>query len=304
MLGLEQEIACKVQQRIEGQQRQLLLHEKLRVIRDEIEEAGDETDEDVAEYARRAAAKQLSPAARKLVTRELRKLKQAPPMSPEVAVIRGLLDTVLDLPWGELAPAEVDVPAVARHLERTHYGLKDVKDRILEYLAVCRMRADAARGRRGPEAPRPARPRTSRPPSSAWPALPAPARAAWRRASPTRSGGPSCAWPSAACATRPRSAGIAAPTSARCPGASSRASPRPASTTPSCCSTRSTSSTATGAATRRRRSWRSSTRRTTTRSATTTSSASTTSAACSSSPRPTTPTPSRTRSTTASRSST
>ena len=149
MLGLEQEIAFKVQQRIEGQQRQLLLHEKLRVLRDEIEEAGDETDEDVAGYARRAADKQLSPAARALVTRELTKLRQAPPMSPEVAVIRGFLDTVLDLPWGELAPAEVDVPAVARHLERTHYGLKDVKDRILEYLAVCRMRADAARGRGG-----------------------------------------------------------------------------------------------------------------------------------------------------------
>jgi ATP-dependent Lon protease len=149
VLGLEQEITHKVQQRIEGQQRQLLLHERLRVLRDEIEEAGDETDEDVAGYAQRAAAKELSAAARKLVTRELSKLRQAPPMSPEVAVIRGFLDTVLDLPWGELAPAEVDVPAVARHLERTHYGLKDVKDRILEYLAVCRMRADAARGSRG-----------------------------------------------------------------------------------------------------------------------------------------------------------
>ncbi len=149
VLGLEQEIAFKVRQRMEGQQRQLLLHEKLRVLRDEIEEAGDETDEDVADYARRAADRQLSPAARRLVTRELTKLRQAPPMSPEVAVIRGFLDTVLDLPWGELAPAEVDVPGVARHLERTHYGLKDVKDRILEYLAVCRMRADAARGRGG-----------------------------------------------------------------------------------------------------------------------------------------------------------
>ena len=89
-------------------------------------------------------------------------------MSPEVAVIRGLLDTVLDLPWGKLAPAEVDVAAVARHLERTHYGLKDVKDRILEYLAVCRC---APRSRCAATAP------TSRPPSSAWPARPAPARA-------------------------------------------------------------------------------------------------------------------------------
>ena len=144
VLGIEQEIGLKVQQRIEGAQRQLLLHEKLRVLRDEIEEAGEAADEDIALYVQRAAEAELSPAARKLVTRELTKLRQAPPMSPEIAVIRGLLDTVLELPWGRLAPADVDVPGVARHLERTHYGLRDVKDRILEYLAVCRMRTDAA----------------------------------------------------------------------------------------------------------------------------------------------------------------
>jgi ATP-dependent Lon protease len=149
VLGIEQEIGFKVQQRIEGAQRQLLLHEKLRVLRDEIEEAGEAADEDVAAYVQRADEADLSPAARKLVTRELTKLRQAPPMSPEVAVIRGFLDTVLDLPWGRLAPAQVDVPEVSRHLERTHYGLKDVKDRILEYLAVCRMRADSARGAGG-----------------------------------------------------------------------------------------------------------------------------------------------------------
>ncbi|NLE21320.1 MAG: endopeptidase La [Actinobacteria bacterium] len=145
VLGVEQELALKVQERIEGAQRQMLLQEKLRVLRDEIEEAGEEPDEDIADYARRADEAQLSPAARRLVTRELTKLRQAPPMSPEIAVIRGFLDTVLDLPWGKLASAEVDVVRVSRHLERTHHGLKDVKDRILEYLAVCRLRADAGR---------------------------------------------------------------------------------------------------------------------------------------------------------------
>jgi ATP-dependent Lon protease len=149
VLGLEHEIMSKVQHRIENAQRQLLLHEKLRVIRDEIEEAGDVADDDTAQYHRLLEDADLSPAAHALVQRELRKLKQASPMSPEVAVIRGLLDTLADLPWGKLAPAEVDVAAVARHLERTHYGLKDVKDRILEYLAVVRMRAEAGRAGRG-----------------------------------------------------------------------------------------------------------------------------------------------------------
>ena len=149
VLEIEQEIGLKVQQRIESAQRQLFLHEKLRVIRDEIEEGGETADEEVGEYARRLAEGRLSPAAHKLVERELKKLRQAPSMSPEVAVIRSLLDSIFDLPWGKLAPADVDVAAVDRHLQRTHYGLKDVKDRILEYLAVCRMRSEAA-ARRGP----------------------------------------------------------------------------------------------------------------------------------------------------------
>jgi ATP-dependent Lon protease len=144
VLEIEQEIGLKVQQRIESAQRQMFLHEKLRVIRDEIEEGGETADEEVGEYARRLAEARLSPAAHKLVERELKKLRPAPSMSPEVAVIRGLLDSIFDLPWGELAPADVDVAAVDRHLQRTHHGLKDVKDRVLEYLAVCRMRADAA----------------------------------------------------------------------------------------------------------------------------------------------------------------
>jgi ATP-dependent Lon protease len=160
VLEIEQEIGLKVQQRIESAQRQLFLHEKLRVIRDEIEEGGETADEEVGEYVRRLAEGLLSPAAHKLVERELKKLRQAPSMSPEVAVIRSLLDTVFELPWGRLAPSDVDVAAVDRHLQRTHYGLKDVKDRILEYLAVCRMRSEAAArggsGRSGATADQPA----------------------------------------------------------------------------------------------------------------------------------------------------
>lgn len=146
VLGIEREIGLKVQQRIEGAQRQLLLHEKLRVLRDEIEETGDSADEDVAGYVRQLEERPISPAARRLVERELKKLRQASPMSPEVAVIRGLLDTVFGLPWGTFAETDVDVAGVAQHLERTHDGLKDVKDRILEYLAVCRLREDRAAG--------------------------------------------------------------------------------------------------------------------------------------------------------------
>ncbi len=161
-LRLEQEIGERVQRRIEGAERQLLLHEKLRVIREEIEESGGSADEEFSEYTRQLAEGGLSPAAERLARRELGKLRQTSPMSPEVAVIRGYLDTLLSLPWGRLAPADVDVAAVARHLERTHYGLTEVKDRILEHLAVCRMLAGAGAkaGRGGSRAARADQPTT------------------------------------------------------------------------------------------------------------------------------------------------
>jgi ATP-dependent Lon protease len=139
VLGIEHEIAAKVQARIETAQRQMFLHEKLRVIRDEIEQGGESADEGVEEYVEQLATRALSPAATALVQKELRKLKVSPPMSPEVSVIRSFLDTLFELPWGKTAETQLDIAAVARHLERTHYGLKDVKDRILEYLAVCRL---------------------------------------------------------------------------------------------------------------------------------------------------------------------
>ena len=141
VLAIEAEIAQKVQRRIEDGQRQVVLHEKLRAIREEIEVDEDEDDE-IGRYIALSREKDLSSQAAAMVEKEVRKLRRTPAMSPEVGVIRSLLDTLLDLPWGRVAPAQLDLNAVARHLERTHYGLEDVKDRILEYLAVCRLRGD------------------------------------------------------------------------------------------------------------------------------------------------------------------
>ena len=138
VLAIEQEIAQKVQQRIEESQRQIVLHEKLRAIREEIETQAEDDDE-LGRYVALARERDLSPAAAALVEKEIRKLRRTPAMSPEVGVIRGLLDTVFDLPWGRSAATQLDLNTVARHLHRTHYGLTDVKDRILEYLAVCRL---------------------------------------------------------------------------------------------------------------------------------------------------------------------
>ena len=228
VLGIEQEIGCKVQQRIEGAQRQLLLHEKLRVIRDEIEEGGETADEDIAEYARRAGRGR--PLAGGAQARRAR-ATQAPAGAAHEPRGRGDPRPARHDPRPALGQAGArrrgrgrGGPASGAHALRPQ-GRQGPHPRVPGRLPMRGRRGRAAGGAAA------ARPPTSRPRSSAWPARPAPARAAWPRASPTRSAGPSRASPSAACATRPRSAGIAARTSGRCPGASSRASPRPASTT-------------------------------------------------------------------------
>ncbi|HJW75826.1 MAG TPA: endopeptidase La [Thermoleophilia bacterium] len=136
VLQLEQELAEKVQRRIETMQRQVFLHEKMRTIRDELTEVGEEADDEAGQYTRQVAERGLPETAAAVVAKEIAKLRNAPPMSPEIAVVRTFLDTVLGLPWGRTAATRLDIAAVARHLARTHYGLKDVKDRILEYLAV------------------------------------------------------------------------------------------------------------------------------------------------------------------------
>ncbi|MHB0915914.1 MAG: endopeptidase La [Thermoleophilia bacterium] len=137
LLDLERDLNDKVQDRIESHQRQIFLSEKLRVIRDELEGAFEAEDDSVKEYYELLARKQMAPAAEETVRKEISKLKATSPMSAEVSVIRNYLDNVFALPWGELAEkADYELPKVSRHLNRTHYGLKKVKERVLEFLAV------------------------------------------------------------------------------------------------------------------------------------------------------------------------
>ncbi len=137
VLDMERELNQKVQDKIEATQRQIFLHEKIKVIRDELENSPEAEDESVQEYIRLLAEKKMSPAAAEVVKKEIGKLKAASPYSAEVSVIRNYLDNVFALPWGDLAEkSEYELPVVARHLDRTHYGLKKVKERVLEFLAV------------------------------------------------------------------------------------------------------------------------------------------------------------------------
>ncbi|MFA5809745.1 MAG: endopeptidase La [Thermoleophilia bacterium] len=137
VLDMERDLNQKVQEKIETTQRQIFLHEKLKVIRDELDNAAETEDESIQDYYKLLEEKQLGPAVEEMVRKELNKLKSTSPMSAEVSVIRNYLDNVFALPWGRLADkTDYELQVVSRHLDRTHHGLKKVKERVLEFLAV------------------------------------------------------------------------------------------------------------------------------------------------------------------------
>jgi ATP-dependent Lon protease len=139
-IALENEISERVHDSFERQQRRVFLHERLKVLQEELGEEGEE-DSDRGAYLRQLEEKKLPEAAAAALTKEIKRLADLPPLSAEVAVAKTYLDTALGLPWGVRSGSAVpDVAAVARVLDETHYGLKSVKDRIIEYLAVASLR--------------------------------------------------------------------------------------------------------------------------------------------------------------------
>ncbi len=139
-IALENEISERVHDSFERQQRRMFLTERIKVLQEEL---GDE-DEEVGEkgaYLKQLQEKKVPEVAAATLTKEIKRLGDLPPLSAEVAVAKTYLDTALGLPWGHRSGAALpDVAAVARVLDETHYGLKSVKDRIVEYLAVASLR--------------------------------------------------------------------------------------------------------------------------------------------------------------------
>ncbi len=139
-IALENEISERVHDSFERQQRRVFLHERLKVLQEELGEEGEEDSERGA-YLKQLREKKLPEAAAAALTKEIKRLSDLPPLSAEVAVAKTYLDTALGLPWGTRSASSIpDVVAVARVLDETHYGLKSVKDRIIEYLAVASLR--------------------------------------------------------------------------------------------------------------------------------------------------------------------
>ncbi len=135
ILEIEKKIRNRVKKQMEKTQKEYYLSEQMRAIQKEMGDRDDITTE-LKDLEDQIKKKKMSPEATDKVKKEFKKLKMMPPMSAEVTVVRNYIDWILSLPWFEKTEAKLNIDEAARILEEDHYGLKDPKERILEYLAV------------------------------------------------------------------------------------------------------------------------------------------------------------------------
>lgn len=141
VMKIEKEIAEKVNESMDKNQRDYYLHEQLHIISDELGE-GDDTHAEADEYRRRITELHLAEDSEKKLLKEVDRLAKMQGSNQEATVIRTYLDTCLDLPWNTFTVDDLDISRAQQILDRDHYGLKKVKDRILETLAVRKLAPD------------------------------------------------------------------------------------------------------------------------------------------------------------------
>jgi len=141
VLDAQEHIKSQVQEELGERQREMFLREQLKAIHKELGEEDEVVEGD--ELRKRFAALELPEAAKKEVERELQRLERANRDSMEAQVIRTYLETMAELPWNKRAEESLDLKRAAEILEQDHYGLNDVKDQVLEFLAVRQLRQRA-----------------------------------------------------------------------------------------------------------------------------------------------------------------
>ena len=141
VMKIEKEIAEKVNESMDKNQRDYYLHEQLHVISDELGE-GDDTHAEADDYRRKIRELHLAEDSEKKLLKEVDRLSRMQSSNQEATVIRTYLDTCLDLPWNTMTVDDLDIHRAQQILDRDHYGLKKVKDRILEMLAVRKLAPD------------------------------------------------------------------------------------------------------------------------------------------------------------------
>ncbi len=140
MLELKNDIQSKVRSDIDDQQREYFLHQQMKTIQEEL--GGDPVDQEIEEMNKKAAKKKWSKEVNAAFHKELDKLQRMNTASAEYSVQINYLEALLDLPWNELTKDKFDLKKAQKILDRDHYGLEKVKERILEHLAVLKLKGD------------------------------------------------------------------------------------------------------------------------------------------------------------------
>ena len=139
LMNLKQEINAKVKTEIDQQQREYYLNNQLRTIQEEL---GMDDAEEFDKFRERAALKKWPESVAETFEKELSKLEKYNPSSPDYSVQYNYLEFMLDLPWGEMSEDNLDLAHAQKILDADHYGLDTVKDRIIEYLAVLKLKGN------------------------------------------------------------------------------------------------------------------------------------------------------------------
>lgn len=139
-LELRNDIQSKVRSDMDQQQREYFLHQQMKTIQEEL--GGLSYEEEVDEMAEKAKKKKWSKKVQEHFEKELSKMQRMNPQVAEYSIQRNYLDLLLDLPWNEYSKDKFDLKRAQKILDRDHYGLEDVKRRIIEYLAVLKLRND------------------------------------------------------------------------------------------------------------------------------------------------------------------
>ena len=135
LIEVEQRIRGRVRKQMEKSQKEYFLNEQIKAAQKELGDISDEKSE-LDELQKKIEETKLSKEALEKVNNEFTKLRQMSPMSAEATVVRTYIDTVLDVPWSKSTKINLDLKKAKEILDEDHYGLKEVKERILEYLAV------------------------------------------------------------------------------------------------------------------------------------------------------------------------
>ena len=135
VLEIEKDVVHKTQETFDKNMRESILRERLKTIQKELGDIDDE-EEIATSYESKLKRISLSKELKKKVRKEIKKMRQMSPNNPEAGYVRSWLDIVFELPWGKYNKSKINLKKAEKILEKNHYGLKDVKDRIFEYMAV------------------------------------------------------------------------------------------------------------------------------------------------------------------------